>query len=277
MAIITISRELAALGDETAQDLSKCLGYCLIERHTLEKRIMSYGVEPSILKKYDERKPGFIASLSQERDDYLHFLKMAIFQEAVATADKGCVFIGRGAYAVLAGISGIVPVFLVSNMEIRIERVRSYFRCDEKKARSIIEQSDRDRAGFHKYFFESDWKEPGNYRVSLNTGRLHPSVCAKIIEQVRDSTVSPEEEAGLARKLNAAFLAQKVAHRILYEKGVRVHFLDVAPGDNGEVMLFGVTNSKVIIDRAVSAAQEVEGVKNVVQSIQVVEEYNIVH
>jgi hypothetical protein len=277
MAIITISRELAALGDETGQELSKRLGYRFVDRHTLEERIVSYGVEPDILKKYDEHKPGFIASLSQERDDYLHFLKLAIFQEAVASADKGCVFIGRGAYAVLSGIPGVVPVFLVSNMDIRIERVRSYFHCDEKKARSIIEQSDRDRAGFHKYFFELDWKDPGNYRASLNTGRLPPSVCAKIIEQLRDSTVPPEMEAELARKLNAALLAQRVAHHILYEKDVRVHFLDVTPGDNGEVTLFGVTNSKAVIDRAAAAAEEVEGVKNVVQSIQIVEEYNIVH
>jgi hypothetical protein len=277
MAIITISRELAALGDETGQELSKRLGYHFIDRHTLEERIISYGVDPGILKKYDEHKPGFIASLSQERDDYLHYLKMAIFQEAVAAAGKGCVFIGRGVYAVLADIPGVVPVFLVSNMDIRIERVRSYFHCDEKKARSIIEQSDRDRAGFHKYFFESDWKEPGNYRVSLNTGRLHPSVCAKIIEQLRDSTVPPEVEAELARKLDAAFLAQKVAHHILYEKDMRIYFLDVTSGDDGEVTLFGVTNSKMIIDRATSAAQEVEGVKNVVQAIQIVEEYNIVH
>jgi hypothetical protein len=277
MAIITISRELAALGDETAHEMTKRFGYRFIDRHTLEERITSYGVEPGILKKYDERKPGFIASLSQDRDDYLHFLKMAILHEAVAAAGQGCVFIGRGAYAVLSGIPGVVPVFLVSNMDIRVERVRSYFQCDEKKARSIIEQSDRDRAGFHKYFFESDWKEPGNYRVSLNTGRLHPSVCAKIIKQVCDSTVPPEVDAEIARKLDAAFLVQKVAHHILYEKDVRVYFLDVTPGDDGEVTLFGVTNSKAVVDRAAAAAQEVEGVKNVVQLIQIVEEYNIVH
>jgi hypothetical protein len=277
MAIITISRELAALGDETAQELSKRFGYRLVDRHTLEERITSYGVEPGILKKYGERKPGFLASLSQERDDYLHFLRLAVFQEAVSTGGKGGVFIGRGAYAVLAGIPGVVPVFLASSMDVRVERVRSYFRCDEKKARAIIDQSDRDRAGFHRYFFESDWKEPSNYRVSLNTGRLHPSVCAQIIEQLCAGTVPPEMEAELARKLDAAFLAQKVAHRILYEKDVRVHFLDVIPGDDGEVTLFGVTNSAMVVDRAAAAAQEVAGVKNVIQSIQIVEEYNIVH
>jgi cytidylate kinase len=277
MAIITISRELAALGDETAHELSKRFDYRFIDKQILEERMKSHGVESQTLEKYDERKPGFIASLLQDRDDYLHFLKMAIFEEAAAVGGKGCVLVGRGANAVLADIPGVVPVFLVANMDIRIERVRSYFQCDEKKARSIIEQSDRDRTGFHKYFFESEWKEPGNYRVSLNTAHLHPSVCARIIEQLRADTVSPEVEAELAQKLDAALLAQRVVHHVLYEKGVRVHFFDVTANNIGTVTLFGVTNSKAVIDQAAAAAEEVEGVKNVIQSIQIVEEYHIVH
>jgi cytidylate kinase len=277
MAIITISRELAALGDETAQELSRHLGYRFIGRGALEERIKSYGIGPQVLAKYDERKPGFFAGLLQDRDDYLHFLKMAMLEEAVAAGGAGCVFVGRGAYAVLADIPGVVPVFLVSNRDIRIERVRSYFHCDEKKARSIIEQSDRDRAGFHKYFFESEWKEPGNYRVSLNTSCLPPPVCAQIIEQLCASTVSAEVETELAKRLAAALLAQQVVHHILYERDVRVHFLDVTAGNDGEVTLFGVTNSNAVADKAVLAAQEVPGVKKAVQAIQIVEEYNIIH
>jgi hypothetical protein len=277
MAIITISRELAALGDETAHELVKCLGYRFIDRAALEERIISYGVQSRLLEKYDERKPGFIAGLSQEREDYLHYLKMAVFQEAVSAVEPGCVFIGRGTYAILAGIPGVVPVFLVTNTDIRVERVRSYFHCDEKKGRAIIEQSDRDRAGFHRYFFESEWKEPGNYRVSLNTGCLHPAVCARIIEQICAGTISAEMEAETARKLAAALLAQRVIHHVLYEKDIRVHFLDAAVGKEGEVTLFGVTNSKNIIDEAAAAAREVEGVKNIVQLIQIVEDYNIIH
>jgi cytidylate kinase len=276
MAIITISRELAALGDETAQELARCLGYRFIDRHTLEERIRSYGVESQVLEKYDERKPGFIAGLVQDRDDYLHFLKLAMFEEAAVTG-KGCVFIGRGAYAVWADIPGVVPIFLVSSMDIRIERVRSYFQCDEKKARSIIERSDRDRIGFHKHFFESDWKEPGNYRISLNTSHLHPSVCAQVIEQLCACTVTPQVEAESAQKRASVFLAQKVMHHVLYEKDVRVHFLDVAAGNDGEVALFGVTNSQAVIDQTVASALETPGVKKVTQSIQIVEEYNIVH
>ena len=54
MAIITVSRELAALGDETAQELAKLLGYRFVDKKTLQERIKSYGVEGQKLKKYDE-------------------------------------------------------------------------------------------------------------------------------------------------------------------------------------------------------------------------------
>jgi hypothetical protein len=277
MAIITISREVAALGDETAGELVKLLGYRFVDRFTLEERMKSYGVDPRVLEKYDERKPGFLASFSQDRDDYLHFLKMAKFQEALGSTERGRIFIGRGAYAVFAGIPGVVPVFLVANMDVRIERVRSYFHCDEKKARSIIERIDQDRAGFHTYFFESDWKDPGNYRVSLNTGHLCPSACARIIEQVCIQTAPLDVNEALARRITCAFLAQKVAHHVLYEKNVQVHFLDVTVTEDGEATLFGVTNVKSVIDNAAAAAQEVEGVHRVVPAIQIVDEISIVH
>ena len=44
MAVITISRELAALGDETANELSRLSGYRFIDRKIIEQRIAGYGV-----------------------------------------------------------------------------------------------------------------------------------------------------------------------------------------------------------------------------------------
>jgi hypothetical protein len=279
MAIITISRQLAALGDETAHELSSRLGYSFVDKQSLEDRIRSYGVLPAVLEKFDERKPGFIASLSQERDDYLHFLKMAMFEEALertSAGATGAVFIGRGAYAVFGGLTAVVPVFLVTCKGIRIERVRSYFHCDEKRAAAIIEQSDRGRAGFHKYFFESDWNDSTNYRLTLNTDRLHPAVAAGIIEQVVTQTVTEEAEALLQKKLIAGLLSQKVIHHVLHEREARVHFFDVTV-EEGAATLYGVTNSKSVLDEAVRAAGEVPGVTSVVPAIQIVEEYNIIH
>jgi cytidylate kinase len=272
MALITISRELAALGDETAHELASQLGYRFVDRYALEARIKSYGVAGSKLEKYDERKPSFWASLSQDRDDYLHYLKTAILAEA---GQGNGIFIGRGAGVILKGVPGVFSVFLAAPLEIRLERVKSYFHCDEKRARQIIEQSDHDREGFHRYFFDNKWKDAGNYHLALNTGHLHPGVCAGIIKYMKEQVITPEAEAENVQRLKDLILEQQIKHHVLYEKEVPVHFLETAISGN-QIFLYGVASSQSLVESAVSAAREVPaGSKTVVSEIQVVQEYSV--
>ena len=271
MAIITISRELAALGDETAQELADRLNYRFVNKRTLEERIKSYGVCAVKLQKYDEKKPSFWASLSQDRDDYLHFLKSAILAEA---AQGSAIFIGRGAGAILKSVPGVFSVFLVASPEIRVERVKSYFHCDDKRARQIIEQSDNDREGFHRYFFDSKWKEAGNYHLALNTAHLHPEVCAEIVKYLRDRTITEDAEAQNALRIKELTLGQEIKHCVLYEKSVPVHFLDVSVSGRS-VILYGVTNAQSLIEAAVSTAAEIAPDYEVQSEIQLVQEYSI--
>ena len=271
MAIITISRELAALGDETARELAGQLNYRFVDKYALEERIKSYGVSNSKLTKYDEKKPSFWASLSQDRDDYLHFLKSAILDEA---GQGSTVFIGRGAGMILKNVPGVFSVFLVAPPEIRLERVRSYFHCDEKRAGEIIEQSDHDRKGFHRYFFDVKWQDAGNYHLALNTGHLHPEVCAEIVKYMRDRLMTKEAEAQNAVKIKELTLAHKIKHIIFYEKQVPIHFLE-ASVSGSSVILYGVANSQSLIEAAVSCARESAPGYSIQSDIQVVQEYSV--
>ncbi|MDR3166882.1 MAG: cytidylate kinase family protein [Treponema sp.] len=271
MAIITISRELAALGDETALELAKLLNYRFIDKHILEERIKSYGVAGRKLEKYDERKPSFWASLSQDRDDYLHYLKTAILTEA---EQGSCVFIGRGANMIFKDLPGVLSVFLVAPFHVRIERVKSYFHCDDKRARQIIEQSDHDREGFHRYFFDMRWQDSGNYHLTLNTGHLHPAFCAEIIKQLRDHIITPEGEIKNTSRLKELILGQQVKHHILYKKEIPIHFME-ASVNGGVITLYGVANSQSLVEAAVSAAREVAPAGSLQSEIQIVQEYNV--
>jgi hypothetical protein len=159
-------------------------------------------------------------------------------------------------------------------MSIRIERVKSYFRCDDKRARQIIEQSDHDRAGFHKYFFDMDWENPSNYDLVLNTGKLHPSTVAEIIVEAKRLVVNPESEAKARSRLRDLSLAQSIVSRVLYEKKIPVHFLE-AEAVEGDIVLHGVANSQASIEAAVAAAREVSGVRSVRGEIQIVQEYSV--
>jgi len=269
LAIITVSREMAALGDETAKELATAMRYRLIDKDTLETRMQSYGAKVQNFKKYDERKPSFLATLSQDRDDYLHYLQAAIFAEA----EKGsCVFVGRGANVILRGMPGLISVFMSARNETRIERVKEYFRCDEKRAIHIIERSDRDRAGFYRYFFDIDWRHKGNYHLAFNTGIFTPMCCARIIASLKDEIFTAEAEEQNRAILGDMILAHKIKHRILYEQDLPIRFLDVSASDNVVVMR-GVVNSQALLDTTLNSAREVAASMDVRSEMQVVREY----
>ncbi len=271
MAIITISRELAALGDETAHELAKLLSYRFVDKQALEQRITSYGFAGAKLEKYDERKPSFWASLSQDRDDYLHYLKTAFYAEA---EEGNCVFIGRGANAVFKDLPAMLSVRLVAPLPIRIERVKSYFRCDDKRARQIIEQSDHDRDGFHRYFFDMNWTDPDNYHLTLNTGTLHPATAAELIVGLKAMVINADAETAARGKIRELTLSQQVVHHVLYARKIPIHFLEAHVSESS-VVLHGVANSQSSVEAAVSAAREVCAGKSVASEIQVVQEYSV--
>ena len=272
MAIITISRELAALGDETAQELANLLRYRFVDKPTLEERIKSYGVLGHKLEKYDERKPSFWASLSQDRDDYLHYLKTAVITEV---GQGNSVIIGRGANVILKNMPGVLAVFLGAPQNIRIERVKSYFHCDDRRAKQIIEQSDKDRKGFHHYFFDKDWRQPGNYHLALNTGHLRPSICAEIIKYLRDQLITEEAEIQNTLLLKDMILGQQIKHHILYDKEIPVHFLEISVSQ-GLVTLYGVANSQSLVEATLAAEGEILSPDSIQSEIQVVREYTVI-
>ncbi|MFQ3547028.1 MAG: cytidylate kinase-like family protein, partial [Termitinemataceae bacterium] len=207
MAIITISRELAALGDEIAHELAELTKFPFIDKQTLETRITAFGFNGEKFEKYDEKKPSFLEALSKDRDDYVHYLKTALYAEA----EKGsAIFIGRGANAIFKDLPGTLCIRLVAPLSVRIERVKNYFRCDEKRAKQIIEQSDKDRAKFHIYYFDLDWAHPANYHIVINTGFIHPVTAAEEIKHLLDLYITPEQDAQLKIRLRELSLGQRI-------------------------------------------------------------------
>ncbi len=271
MAIICVARELAALGDETVRELVQMSGYRAVDKEYLENRMAELGVKPETRAKYDERKPGFWASLSQDRDDYLHYLKTALFEEA---AKGDCIVAGRGGFAIFAGVPGVISVKLVAPREVRMARLREHFHCNDKQAESMIKQSDHDRKGFHDYFFNVDWSDPANFDLTINTFREHPATVAALIDKLRTLVVTEEQEKACMTRVKELNLGQKVVTQIVYAKSVPIHFLE-ADVSGCKVTLHGVANTQNAIDAAGAAAMELPGVELVDNAIQIVQEFAV--
>lgn len=268
MIIVSIAREMGSFGDEIGQRVASLLQGPLLDKTFLEKRCCEFGADPKTLERYDEKKPGFFASFSADQDFYLHMLKAVLFQEALKSS---CVILGRGGNFLLKPLPNCLRIRVIAPRDLRIARVAKHFNCSEEKAAKMVNQSDRDRAGFCQYHFNLDWRDDSEYHAVLNTEFLDIENAAALIKMLCDRLITSDAEKAGETMLKNRIMAQEIAKKILFEKELSIQFLEVQCKE-GKAILFGVTGSEVLCRQAKEAAQEVDDVKEVENRIQVIRE-----
>lgn len=269
MAVITISRQVAALGDEVAAALAKKLGYVFIDRKEIEKKIVDLGFSAEKLKKYDEKKPGFFASLAKDRDEYLDYLQTAILESA---STGNCILIGRGSFAILENVPNVISVRFVANNQIRKERLMKEFSWDEKKAVQRIQESDSNRLGFHKSFFNLSNEDPSLFHLVLNTGIFDIDTSVNILETLEKYLVSPDKEVAGNKKISEMLVCQKLVNTLIFEHNLTINFLR-AEMKGDIVLLQGVADSTALVEKAIAIASSILTDKKIESCISVVQDF----
>jgi cytidylate kinase len=269
MAIITISRQVASFGDEIATNLAKVLGYRFIGRKDIEQRIVSLGFPEDKLHKYDERKPGFLASLAKDRDEYLDYLETAVLE---AAADDDCVLIGRGTFVILNELPHRVSVRLVADDEVRLARLMKEFSWDVKQAQQRITESDTNRSGFHKTFFNLDHDLSAHFHAVINTALVDIDTATTLITTMVHNLVSPEQDAAGKRRLGELLEAQLLVNKLIFDHHLNIYFLRaVITGDT--VRLQGIADSAALAEKAVSIASTIMQNRKVESGISIVQDF----
>lgn len=246
MAIITISRQVAAHGDEVACKLSELTGYKFFTRKKIEEKIVELGFPESKMPKFDERKPGFFASLTKNRDEYLNYTQYAILE---AAAEQNVIIIGRGAFALLQNVPNMISARIVADEKTRISRLCEEFNWDEKQALQRIHESDANREGFHNSFYNIDVNDNSLYHVVVNTGKVSIENAAKTIETIVRSEITAGQEEQGVKMVEELLKAQKVVNKLYFEHKVNIDFMH-ASIEGKTVILHGVSDSPAIVEEA---------------------------
>ena len=252
MAIITLARQVAAKGDEVAQELAQKLGYKFITRKQIEERILALGFPASKLPKYDERKPGFFASMAKDRDAYQNLSQYAMLE---AASSGNVIFIGRGAFALFSPVPNHVSVRLIASEKVRIARLMEEFEWSEKQARQHIQESDSNRTGFHKNFYNIDIDDPSNFHMFLNTGSVSINECAEIIADFTKAHITPPKESEGTKLVEEMLKAQTVVNKLIFEFKIKIDFLHAAIEDSVFV-LYGVTDAPGLVEQALEIVRK---------------------
>ena len=71
----------------------------------------------------------------------------------------------------------------------RITRISARSNVDAKEAEKLINESDGNRARYHKQYYQRDWDDASNYHLVVNTGRLGiDGAVAIILDLVRSQS-----------------------------------------------------------------------------------------
>jgi cytidylate kinase len=259
MAILTLSRQSGSFGTQIAKALAEHLKYRFLDKESLEKALTGYGVSPSSLEKYDEKRPSFWEIFSSERNRYLHFLKTVIYD--FAQQGNGIV-LGRGGQVLLAGVPGIYHVRVIAPLPTRIERIKKAYKCDGRHAEAIIRHSDQARAGFHRFFFNVNWEDSSGYDLVLNTQSIGAETAAELLRKVIGLLDGKETQAQREKHLADLSLKQRVETAILYTENIPVKFLETEAHD-GVITLNGTVSTHGAVARCEEITRAMPGVKKV--------------
>lgn len=252
MAIISVSRQIASFGDELCELIARHLNYKFISRADIENKLFELGFSKTKLEKFDEKKPGFLSSLTNERDEYLDFLQLAILE---LVSDDNCVIIGRGSFTVLKEFSNNISLRFVADKKLRVSRYKSEHKCSEKFAAKIINESDSNREGFNKSFFNFDINNPALFHIVINTGLLDLEAISVSLELLVEKSVTNEKSLLANKLIKNRLVGQKIIVFLKYIKKIDIKFLRIEIKEKN-IFIYGTSESDSYAQNAVKIVKE---------------------
>ena len=195
MALVSVSREEGSWGGDVARELASRLGYRLLDRKALLAEAEAYGgISPSA-PELDEKRPGFWERLDRERRRYNVLFRTVVYEQALK---DNVVFLGRGTGMLLREVPHALRVLVICPVPIRIARIMERGAggrpgpMTREQAEEVVRRADRDRAGYVRYLFQTDWLDPLQHSVVINSATIEvPAAVDLLAEMIRRHEYDP--------------------------------------------------------------------------------------
>ncbi len=265
MAIIMISRGTFSGGQALAKALAARLGYPCISREEIVEAASWYAVPAETLAEMAQRPMSLWEPLGGERTAHIMSLRAALCERA----EQGdLVYHGHAGHLLLPGISHVIRVRIIADMEFRIESVMRSHGLSRELAVSYIEKIDRERAEWTQFLYGIEWDDPSHYDVVLNLSRMSIASASESVARMAeqpDFQPTPESRK-IVRDLGLGSRIWVALARDARTKATDV----VVMADDGLVTIVGKARSPEVRDAVAAVAGRVEGVKEVRSRVGVV-------
>ena len=266
MAIITFSREMGSGGIPIAQQLAEEISYELVDGDALKEAAPHYNLTEAALQQADEKPPAFVDTLDRQIDLSVHRIQLFVLERALA---GNVIIYGRGGQDLLQGIQSVLRVRVIAPFEERVERWAEREWIDPDLARFLVRRSDQQRSGFIKYYFDRDWENPLDYDLVINTVRMTNDCAVNLIKTAVNDPYLIEKEHLCKKKIEDLIIQKKIQIARLADERIEDIWFNIDVS-GGKVVLSGHIHSDAERRAAIEDAKKVEGVKSVVDKLNVI-------
>jgi len=182
--IITISTDRYTKGTEIAEKVAQKMGYECVSREVILSAAEKYGVPEMKLMKAIKDTPTILDMFSRERLRYMAYIKAVVADYMVK---NDIVYHGLVGHPIIRGVSHVLKVRIIANLEDRIRLEMDHENVSEEKARKIITNMDDQQKKWGKAVYGIDVTNPIFYDLIINVGRIWLDDTEDAVETIVDT------------------------------------------------------------------------------------------
>ncbi len=262
MAIITISRGTYSGGKAVAEELSQKLGYPCISKEIVIDAAEEFGVPEDKLTTAMETVPRSWLKSPDKRIAHMNYIRYALLKRA---KENDLVYHGSAGHLLLGGVSHVMRIRVIADMEYRINAAMEHDGVTRKQAFSMIKKLDKQSINWTRFLYGVDWHDPALYDAVFNLDQISIKSTVEIIAKMTElEDFRPTESSKAA--LDNQVLNSMVWASLAKDKRTNPSNINVT-SDNGVVTLSGSSGSGHAMEVIEEVTRSVEGVKDVVNDI----------
>lgn len=200
LRLVCLSRQYGSGGAAVARALAQRLGFRLLDRDLIDEVARAAEVPPDVARGLDEQLDPWSVRLARSLWHGAFEGVAAVGEEQLLDAERlaaltrrivlqaaelgGCVIVGRGAAAALAGRGDVLSAFVYAPRAERARRLRERLGPQADVARAM-EAVDGERAAYLRHHYGRDWHDLELYDVLVSSARGDEAAVETLLAAVR--------------------------------------------------------------------------------------------
>ena len=257
MAIITISRGSYSRGKEVAEKVAQELGYECIAREIVLEASEEFNMPEIKLIRAIHDAPSILNRFAYGKEKYIAYIQEALLKHL---QKDNVVYHGLAGHFFVRGISHVLKVRIIADLEERIRLEMERQGISKKEASHILKKDDKERKKWSEHLYGIDTWDPTLYDLVLHIHKITVDDAADIIchvARLKHFQTTPEsqktmDDLALSAEVKAALIDTKPDIEVSADNGV-VHIGTEAP----------LVQESIWIQKMEKIAKTIPGVKEI--------------